>query len=49
MLKTDLDPWRVMRSFLAEIDSRAVPDIIDRAGLAVDWTLTGRQDCYAAL
>jgi hypothetical protein len=44
MSKTDLDPWRVIRSFLADIDSRAVPDIIDRAGLAVDWTLTQRQD-----
>ena len=44
MSKTDLDPWRVIRSFLADIDSRAVPDIIDRAGLAIDWTLTKRQD-----
>jgi hypothetical protein len=44
MLKTDLDPWRVIRSFLAEIDSRAVPDVMDRAGLAVDWILTERQD-----
>ncbi|MFZ2634017.1 MAG: hypothetical protein WA081_15580 [Desulfosalsimonadaceae bacterium] len=44
MLKTDLDPWRVIRSFLAEVDSRAVPDIVDRAGLAVDWTLTEHQD-----
>jgi len=44
MLKTDFDPWRVIRSFLAEIDSRTVPDIIDRSGMAVDWTLTGHQD-----
>jgi len=42
--KGELDPWRVIRSFLARIDSRAVPDVVDRAGLTVDWTLTDRED-----
>lgn len=44
MLKTELDPWRVLRSFLSRINSRDVPDIIDRAGLSVDWSLTEKQD-----
>lgn len=44
MLKIELDPWRVLRSFLSKINSREVPDIIDRAGLSVDWSLTEKQD-----
>jgi hypothetical protein len=44
MSRTELDPWRVIRSFLASLRSYDVPDVIDRAGLAVDWTITERQD-----
>lgn len=44
MSKTDLDPWRVVRSFLSRLRSYDIPDIIDRAGLAVDWTITEKQD-----
>jgi hypothetical protein len=44
MFRGDLDPWRVIRSFLSKLRSYDVPDIIDRAGLAVDWTLHPRQD-----
>ena len=39
-----LNPWRVIRSFLSRLRSYDVPDIIDRAGLAVDWSLTEKQD-----
>jgi len=44
VLNAELDPWRVIRSFLANVSSREVPDIIDRAGLKVDWGLTERED-----
>ena len=44
MSKTDLDPWRVIRSFLSKLRTYDVPDVIDRAGLAVDWTITEKQD-----
>jgi len=44
MTKDELDPWRVLRSFLSRPRSRDVPDIIDRTGLRVDWTLTEEQD-----
>lgn len=44
MTKVELDPWRVLRSFLAKVNSRDVPDVIDRAGLRVDWDLSEKQD-----
>ncbi|MFC1890596.1 hypothetical protein ACFL4G_12660 [Thermodesulfobacteriota bacterium] len=44
MGKTELDPWRVIRSFLASISSHNVPDVVDRTGLKVDWSLTARED-----
>ena len=44
MTKVKLDPCRVLRSFLARVNSREVPDVIDRAGLHVDWNLSEKQD-----
>lgn len=43
-MKVELDPWRVLRSFLAKVNSRDVPDLIDRAGLHVDWNLSEKQE-----
>ena len=42
--RTQLDPWRVILACLFELDSHEIPAIIDIAGLAVDWTLTVRED-----
>ena len=42
--KVELDPWRVLRSFLAKLNSRDVPDVIDRSGLHVDWNLSEKHD-----
>jgi hypothetical protein len=45
MLKTELDPWRVIRGVVFDMDNaREIPGVVDRAGLQVDWTLTGAQD-----
>jgi PLD-like domain len=44
MEKGDLDPWRVIRSVLSRLRSYDVPDVLDRTGLPVDWSLTERQD-----
>jgi hypothetical protein len=41
---SSLDPWRVIKSFLGRINSRDVPDVIDRTGLAVAWATTERED-----
>src|SRR5208282_370506 len=36
--------WRVIRSFLFDMDhSHEIPGVVDRAGLQVDWTITGSQ------
>ena len=43
MARSELDPWRVIRSFLLLLGWDG-PSTIDRAGLAVDWTLTDKQD-----
>ena len=40
----DLDPWRVVLHYLFSIDSREVPRVLDRAGLAVDWNLSEKED-----
>lgn len=41
----ELDPWRVILSCLFEkVGSYDIPQIIDKAGLPVDWSLTERQD-----
>lgn len=44
MPKAELDPWRVICSCLFEFSGYEVPEIIDRTGLKVDWTLTEKQD-----
>lgn len=40
----ELDPWRVILARLFDLDSHDIPGIIDKSGLAVDWTLTERED-----
>ena len=42
--RSELDPWRVILACLFEIDSYAIPEIIDASGMAVDWRLTERED-----
>lgn len=44
MEREDLDPWRVLLHHLFGIDSREIPRILDRAGLAVDWNLSEKED-----
>lgn len=40
--KLTLDPWRILLSYLMDIDSYSIPSIIDKTGMVVDWTLTER-------
>ena len=42
--KSDLDPWRIISACLFELDSYAIPAIVDRSGMNVDWTLTDRDN-----
>jgi len=42
--REDLDPWRVILHHLFFLHSRDIPHILDRAGLAVDWTLTDKEN-----
>ncbi len=44
MSKSQLDPWRVICGHLFKIDSYHIPEIIDKTGIVVDWSLTERQD-----
>lgn len=44
MLTSELNPWRVLRSIVLELNSYEVPKVIDRAGIAVDWMLTTQKD-----
>lgn len=44
MRTSELHPWRVLRSVVLELNSYEVPKVIDRAGIAVDWTLTAQKD-----
>src|ERR1700683_3092962 len=44
MQRTDLDPWRVIRGMLSRLRSYDVPDVIERAGLSVDWSISAKQD-----
>lgn len=41
---SDLNPWPVLRSFLLGLSSYDVPEVVDRAGLTVDWTLTDKEN-----
>lgn len=47
MGRGDLDPWGVILHHLFSIDSREIPKILDRTGLAVDWSLSEKED-YSA-
>lgn len=42
--KSDLDPWRIICGHLLEIDSYSIPELIDKTGMEIDWSLTARQD-----
>ncbi|MBA7695315.1 hypothetical protein ES703_103939 [subsurface metagenome] len=42
--KSILDPWRILLSHLMKLDSYCIPDIIDRTGMVVDWSLTDREN-----
>lgn len=44
MSKSELDPWRVICGHLFKLDSYYIPEIIDKTGMVVDWSLTDRQD-----
>ena len=44
MQKSELDPWRVICGHLFELDSYYIPEIIDKTGMPVNWTLTERED-----
>ncbi|MGS0756841.1 hypothetical protein ACVBEH_20760, partial [Roseateles sp. GG27B] len=44
MSRSELHPWRVLRSFVLELSSYEVPNVLDRAGLQVNWTLTKEQN-----
>ncbi len=44
MSRSDLDPWRVICGNLFEHSSHEIPEIIEKTGLVVDWSLTERQD-----
>jgi len=39
-----LDPWRVICAKLFELSSHDIPEVIERTGLVVDWSLNDRQD-----
>lgn len=42
--RSHLNPWSVIRGFLLRLSSHDVPDIVDRAGLTVDWGLSQKQN-----
>lgn len=44
MNSSSLHPWPVIRGLLLELSSYDVPNVIDRTGLSVDWTLSEKQD-----
>ncbi len=41
---SELNPWPLVRSFLLRLSSYEVPEIMDRAGLIVDWILTEKEN-----
>ena len=44
-LRKNLDPWRVILACtLDELDSFDIPTVIDKSGMAVNWTLTDREN-----
>ncbi len=41
---SQLNPWRIICGFLFELDSYDIPNIIDKAGLDVNWSLSEREN-----
>lgn len=41
--KSELDPWQVILGHLFDLDSYLIPQIIEKAGMAVDWSLTKQE------
>jgi len=44
MTKTELDPWRVICGNLFEIDSYHIPQIIEKTGMEINWSLTDKEN-----
>lgn len=45
--KTDLHPWRILLGhFMDKVDSYAIPGIIDRTGMIVDWSMPENERTY---
>lgn len=44
--KSELDPWQVILGHLFESDSYYIPQIIEKTGMMVDWSLT-KQENYS--
>ena len=44
-LRKNLDPWRIILAcLLDELDSFDIPAVIDKSGMAVNWTLTDQEN-----
>lgn len=43
-LRSELDPWRVICAKLFELSSHDIPEVIERTGLVVDWSLSEREN-----
>ena len=45
--KSDLHPWRILLGhFMDKVDSYAIPGIIDRTGIVVDWSMPENERTY---
>lgn len=44
MSKSELHPWQVILGHLFELDSYYIPEIIEKTGMIVNWSLTERED-----
>ena len=45
--KSDLHPWRILLGhFMDNVDSYAIPGIIDRTGMVVDWSMPENERTY---
>ena len=42
--KSELDPWQAILGHLFELDSYHIPQIIEKTGMMVDWSLNERED-----
>ena len=41
---SELDPWQVILGHLFELDSYYIPEMIEKTGMTVDWSLTEREN-----